>query len=99
MLPRRGKSADATFTYYKSETAKVLKISDLRGENGGEGVPDGGDSIYILRPRFSNLIFWEPHQRQWDKHKPPSNLESFSHLLNIIPGNLSNVPLPLFSLS
>lgn len=45
-------------------------------------MPDGGDSIYILRPKFSNFVFWKEIQPQYDKHKPSSNLESVSHLLN-----------------
>lgn len=88
-----------TFTYYKSESVKPLKISDLQTENGGEGVPRGGDSIYILRANFSNLISWENLQSKRNKHEPPSNLESFQHLLNINPGNIDYVPLQAFPLS
>lgn len=46
-----------TFTYYKSETIKVLKINDITNKNGKEGVSSGSDSMCIVGPNFLSSFF------------------------------------------
>lgn len=46
-----------TFTYYKSETIKTLKINDITNKNGKEGVSSGSDSMCIVGPNFLSSFF------------------------------------------
>lgn len=46
-----------TFTYYKSETVKILKINDIANKNGEEGASSGSDSMCIVGPNFLSSFF------------------------------------------
>lgn len=46
-----------TFTYYKSETIKILKINNITNKNGREGVSSGSDSMCIVGPNFLSSFF------------------------------------------
>lgn len=46
-----------TFTYYKSETIKMLNINDITNKNGVEGASSGSDSMCIVGPNFLSSFF------------------------------------------
>lgn len=46
-----------TFTYYKSETIKMLIINDITNKNEGEGASSGSDSMCIVGPNFLSSFF------------------------------------------
>ena len=90
MLPLRGKSADATFTYHKSESAKPLNISGFAHRKWRGGCACWwGFHIYTPAPIFKFHF----------SGSLPAILNPFPHILNIIPGNLDHVPLHYFLLS
>lgn len=46
-----------TFTYYKSETLKLLIFNEIENKNTMEGMPSGSDSMCIVGPNFLSSFF------------------------------------------
>ena len=49
-----------TFTYYKSETLKLLIFNEIENKNTMEGMPSGSDSMCIVGPHFLSSFFGTP---------------------------------------